>query len=154
MGSVHEVIEAFRTAPSNSERGTTFKKLMVRYFELDPTISQQYDAVWRWIDWPERQGKTDSGIDLNRCRMADVEYAWAITASVNWRRSDHSAPREMVSARGWNFDIPDRLGLRVGGKRTRRIRQHEPDRLRAEHQQCVPTGDTYPQRPIPVAALQ
>lgn len=55
MGSVHEVIEAFRTAPSNSERGTTFKKLMVRYFELDPTISQQYDAVWRWMDWPERQ---------------------------------------------------------------------------------------------------
>ena len=110
MGSVHEVIEAFRTAPSNSERGTTFKKLMVRYFELDPTISQQYDAVRRWIDWPERQGKTDSGIDLNRCRMADVEYAWAITASVNWRRSDHSAPREMVSARDWNFNIPDRLG--------------------------------------------
>jgi predicted helicase len=35
--------------------GNHFKKLMVRYFELDPTISQQYDAVWSWIDWPERQ---------------------------------------------------------------------------------------------------
>jgi predicted helicase len=77
MGSVHEVIEAFRTAPSNSERGTTFKKLMVRYFELDPTISQQYDAVWRWIDWPERQGKTDSGIDLV-ARDRDTDPAVAV----------------------------------------------------------------------------
>jgi hypothetical protein len=49
MGSVHEVIEAFRTAPSNSERGTTFKKLMVRYFELDPTISQQYRSTSKHI---------------------------------------------------------------------------------------------------------
>ena len=77
MGSVHEVIEAFRTAPSNSERGTRFKKLMVRYFELDPTISQQYDAVWRWIDWPERQGKTDSGIDLV-ARDRDTDPAVAV----------------------------------------------------------------------------
>ncbi len=64
MGSVHEVIEAFRDAPSNSERGTKFEQLMVRYFELDPMLSQQYDQVWRWIDWPDRQGKPDTGIDL------------------------------------------------------------------------------------------
>lgn len=64
MGSIHEVMEAFRKAPSNSERGTKFEKLMVRYFELDPLLSQQYDAVWRWIDWPGRDGKPDTGIDL------------------------------------------------------------------------------------------
>ena len=64
MGSVHEVIEAFRDAPSNSERGTKFEQLMVRYFELDPLLSQQYEKVWRWIDWPGRKGKPDTGIDL------------------------------------------------------------------------------------------
>ncbi len=64
MGSIHEVMEAFREAPSNSERGTKFEKLMVRYFDLDPLLSQQYDAVWRWIDWPGRKGKPDTGIDL------------------------------------------------------------------------------------------
>lgn len=64
MGSIHEVIEAFRKAPSNSERGTKFEQLMVRYFELDPMLAQQYDAVWRWIDWPDRDGKADTGIDL------------------------------------------------------------------------------------------
>ncbi|MEU4060330.1 DEAD/DEAH box helicase [Rhodococcus qingshengii] len=64
MGSVHEVIEAFRQAPSNSERGTKFEQLMVRYFELDPLLLQQYEKVWRWIDWPGRKGKPDTGIDL------------------------------------------------------------------------------------------
>ncbi|WP_337109883.1 DEAD/DEAH box helicase [Prescottella equi] len=62
--SIHEVIEAFRQSPDNVERGTKFEQLMVRYFELDPMLSQQYDAVWRWIDWPGRNGKPDTGIDL------------------------------------------------------------------------------------------
>lgn len=64
VASVHEVIEAFRKAPSNSERGTRFEQLMVRYFQLDPMLSQQYDQVWRWTDWPGRAGKPDTGIDL------------------------------------------------------------------------------------------
>ncbi|MBJ7289178.1 DEAD/DEAH box helicase [Williamsia sp.] len=64
MASVHEVIEAFRKQPTNSERGTKFEELMVRYFELDPLLSQQYEQVWRWMDWPDRQGRADNGIDL------------------------------------------------------------------------------------------
>ncbi|BDB63509.1 hypothetical protein RDE2_53030 (plasmid) [Rhodococcus sp. RDE2] len=61
---MHEVIDAFRKAPSNSERGTRFEQLMVRYFQLDPMLSQQYEQVWRWTDWPGRDGKPDTGIDL------------------------------------------------------------------------------------------
>lgn len=74
MGSVHEVIEALRKAPSNSERGMKFEKLMVRYFELDPMLSQQYDSVWRWIDWPDRKGKVDTGIDLVARERDTGEY--------------------------------------------------------------------------------
>jgi predicted helicase len=64
VASVHEVIEAFRKAPSNSERGTRFEQLMVHYFQLDPMLAQQYEQVWRWMDWPGRDGKPDIGIDL------------------------------------------------------------------------------------------
>jgi predicted helicase len=64
MGSINDVIDVLRQAPTNVDRGTLFEKLMVRYFELDPALTQQYDAVWRWIDWPDRKGKTDTGIDL------------------------------------------------------------------------------------------
>ncbi|MGV7835273.1 restriction endonuclease, partial [Mycobacterium kansasii] len=64
MGSINDVIDAFRRAPTNVDRGTLFEKLMVRFFELDPALNQQYEQVWRWIDWPDRQGKPDTGIDL------------------------------------------------------------------------------------------
>ena len=74
MASVHEVIEAFREAPTNVERGTKFEQLMVRYFELDPLLSQQYDKVWRWIDWPGREGKPDTGIDLVARNRDSGEY--------------------------------------------------------------------------------
>lgn len=37
-------------------------------------MSQQYDAVWRWIDWPGRQGKPDTGIDLVARERGSGEY--------------------------------------------------------------------------------
>ena len=75
MSSFAQVIDAFRQAPNTVEMGTKFEQLMVRYFELDPTLSREYDAVWRWIDWPDRNGKPDNGIDLV-ARVRDTgEYA-------------------------------------------------------------------------------
>jgi predicted helicase len=37
---------------------------MLRYFQLDPALSQQYEQVWLWSDWPDSKGKPDTGIDL------------------------------------------------------------------------------------------
>jgi predicted helicase len=58
------VIDAFRDSRSTSERGTQFEQLMVRWFELDPTLNEQYDRVWRWPDWPGRHNHGDNGIDI------------------------------------------------------------------------------------------
>ncbi len=62
--TVHDVIEQFRTAPSNSERGTKFEQLMVQYFQLDPTLAAEYDEVQRWSTWQHRENSHDTGIDL------------------------------------------------------------------------------------------
>ena len=75
MSSFAQVIDAFRQAPNTVEMGTKFEQLMVRYFELDPTLSREYDAVWRWMDRPGRDGKADTGIGLV-ARVRDTgEYA-------------------------------------------------------------------------------
>ena len=74
MSTVHEVIDVLRKAPSNSERGALFEKLMVRYFELDPTLKQQYDGVWRWADWPGNGGRPDNGVDLVARDAVSGEY--------------------------------------------------------------------------------
>lgn len=62
--SVQEIMDAFAEAPSNSEMGTKFEHLMVDYFQLDPTLSAQYDEVMRWTQWPHRGTSPDVGIDL------------------------------------------------------------------------------------------
>lgn len=61
---MHDVINAFRDSRSTSEQGTQFEQLMVRWFELDPTLNEQYDKVWRWPDWPGRHNHGDNGIDI------------------------------------------------------------------------------------------
>ena len=72
--TVHEVIEAFRKAPSNNERGRRFEELMVRYFKLDPLFKQKYSDVWMWQNWPGRNGKADIGIDLVAQDRDTIEY--------------------------------------------------------------------------------
>ncbi|MBB1517474.1 DEAD/DEAH box helicase [Tessaracoccus sp. MC1679] len=62
--TVDEVFAAFQDAPSNSEKGTAFEKLMVEYFQLDPVLSMKYEHVSRWIDWAHRGTSVDVGIDL------------------------------------------------------------------------------------------
>ncbi len=74
VGSINDVIEAFRRAPTNYDRGALFEQLMVRYFQLDPALAQQYDQVWRWSDWPDRNGKPDTGIDLVARERDTGEY--------------------------------------------------------------------------------
>lgn len=62
--TIHDVIEEFRQAPSNSERGTKFENLMTEYFHLDPTLSVEYDEIHNWTEWNHNERTHDSGIDL------------------------------------------------------------------------------------------
>ncbi|MGA4506667.1 DEAD/DEAH box helicase [Propionibacteriaceae bacterium G1746] len=62
--SLDDVLDAFQSAPSQSEKGTKFEQLMVRYFQQDPTLAKQYDHVTRWTEWPHRDNQPDTGIDL------------------------------------------------------------------------------------------
>src|SRR5690625_2411533 len=64
MSSLEDVLESFREFPNTTAQGSAFEDLMVRYLQLDQMYAQQYDQVWRWQDWPGRQGRTDTGIDL------------------------------------------------------------------------------------------
>ena len=72
--TIHDVIEDFRFAPTNVERGEKFEKLMVDYFWLDPTLSVAYDEVQRWPDWSHRENTHDAGIDLVARRKDTGEW--------------------------------------------------------------------------------
>ena len=63
--TVHDIIEDFRTLPvSARERGERFERLMIQYLRVDPIYTERFSGVWMWSDWPGRDGKGDTGIDL------------------------------------------------------------------------------------------
>lgn len=45
-------------------KGSYFEQLIEQYLEHDGVQAPQYTNVWLWRDWPGRNGKPDTGIDL------------------------------------------------------------------------------------------
>jgi predicted helicase len=63
--TIHEVLEELRaSALDERDKGDRFERLVQAYFRADPQWSQQFSDVWLWLEWPGRQGKPDTGIDL------------------------------------------------------------------------------------------
>lgn len=74
--SVYEVLDELGAqATSNSDKGYRFERLMAKLLQTDPMYADQFSAVWLWHDWPGRDGKHDTGIDIvavDRVTGADV----------------------------------------------------------------------------------
>lgn len=74
MAALTDALEELRQLPSKSEQGLAFEKLMVNYFKVDPTLSAEYDEVYRWVDWPYNGSTVDTGIDLVARRRDDQQW--------------------------------------------------------------------------------
>ncbi len=48
---------------SNRERGDCFERIAKTFFQQDPYYKDLFSKVWRWIEWPDRDGQ-DTGMDL------------------------------------------------------------------------------------------
>ncbi|WP_430868319.1 DEAD/DEAH box helicase [Demequina aurantiaca] len=49
---------------STAEQGSKFERLIKSFLLNDVEWSQRFDAVWQWMEWPDRGGRPDTGIDL------------------------------------------------------------------------------------------
>jgi predicted helicase len=58
------VLKKIRDESENtSELGTRFENLIKDYFETDKFYKNRFVKVWKWMEWPDREGP-DIGIDL------------------------------------------------------------------------------------------
>ncbi|NWN87218.1 MAG: hypothetical protein HLX51_01530 [Micrococcaceae bacterium] len=64
MASIYDVMTELRERYSPSKAGVEFEHLMVKYLQLDPAQSLQFDQVYHWSDWPYNDGAADAGIDI------------------------------------------------------------------------------------------
>ena len=45
-------------------KGTAFEQLIASYLRTAPEYADRFAEVYLWQDWPERDGKSDHGIDI------------------------------------------------------------------------------------------
>lgn len=65
MTSIHDLLAEYaHIAPDTRTKGRLFERLTKVFLTTDPTWTARFDEVWLWQDWPGRDGKPDTGIDL------------------------------------------------------------------------------------------
>ncbi|WP_139006429.1 DEAD/DEAH box helicase [Arthrobacter crystallopoietes] len=68
--------QLYFSATDERDKGSKFERLIKRYLELEPKYADQFADVWLWDEWPGRDGKVDTGIDL----VARDRYTGDLTA--------------------------------------------------------------------------
>jgi len=73
--TIHSILEEFRQdAISHRDLGDKFERLIVAYLKTDPLYQDIYSNVWMWMDFPQRGGTPDTGIDLVAQERATGDY--------------------------------------------------------------------------------
>lgn len=65
--ALNDLLAKYReSSKTEREKGTYFEDLICDFLKNDPVQSDQYDAVWTYVDWANEQGLSgkDTGIDL------------------------------------------------------------------------------------------
>jgi predicted helicase len=75
MVTIHDLLkELAASATSNRDKGDKFERLMLEYLKADPLHSDRFSSVWLWNNWPGREGKVDTGIDIVAQERDTGEY--------------------------------------------------------------------------------
>ena len=65
MTTFRQLLDQFEeSASSKTAKGRTFEVFCEQFLRTDPVQTERFDEVWSWMDWPGRNGRTDTGIDL------------------------------------------------------------------------------------------
>ena len=63
--SVHDVLQRLReTALDERDKGDKFERLVLNLLRTEPEWVNRFSDVWLWSDWPGREGRRDTGVDL------------------------------------------------------------------------------------------
>jgi predicted helicase len=63
--TLETILEKLRASASDTrDQGDRFERMMLQFFKVDVEWAQRFDDVWLWMDWPDRPGHSDHGIDL------------------------------------------------------------------------------------------
>ena len=65
MTTFRQMLSEFEeSARTRAVQGRHFEQFCEAFFRLAAVPGHEFDKVWAWGDWPGREGRTDTGIDL------------------------------------------------------------------------------------------
>ena len=65
MTTFRQLLSGFEeSAKTRVAQGRHFEQFCKAFFRLATIPGREFDEVWAWMDWPGREGRTDTGIDL------------------------------------------------------------------------------------------
>jgi predicted helicase len=74
----YRIFDEYRKISTNTrQKGDLFERFIKKYLQTDPLYSDRLSDVWLWMEFPGREGRPDTGIDLVAYEKAADEY-WAI----------------------------------------------------------------------------
>lgn len=79
------LVEFRGLADSKRMAGNYLEQLARHYLTVEPLWADQLNAVWLWRDWPGRQGRPDTGIDL----VAEIQGGGLLAVQVKFFREEH-----------------------------------------------------------------
>ncbi|GAA2146440.1 DEAD/DEAH box helicase [Nocardioides koreensis] len=63
--TIHEVLEGLRgSALDERDKGDRFERLVLNLLRTEPEWVSRFEDVWLWSEWPGRDGRPDTGVDL------------------------------------------------------------------------------------------
>lgn len=81
-----DLLDEFRgLADSKRMQGNYLEQLARHYLEIEPLWSDQLGAVWLWRDWPDRNGRPDTGIDL----VAEIQGGGLLAVQAKFFAESH-----------------------------------------------------------------
>lgn len=63
--SIHDLLEDLNSySLDNRDKGDLFERLIKAYLSNEPEWAARFENVWLWSEWPGRDNRTDTGIDI------------------------------------------------------------------------------------------
>ena len=70
-----DILDAIRASSDNEvEKGQKFEAVTKSFLKHDPLYKSLFTDVWLWSEWPGRQGRPDTGIDLVAENVDDDKF--------------------------------------------------------------------------------
>lgn len=95
MGIREVLADIVVSAPDEHAKGSALEQLLKVYLTEDVAWRERFDQVWLWQDWPGRDGKPDTGIDLV-ARERDTGHLWAVQSK--FYASDHTLQKSDIDS--------------------------------------------------------